>query len=209
MAYSASKIECLRFAGRAGEGIGCCAIDLFQGFVNDPDAPATATPTHGDSGTPLTDRHGKALVFGPTNKDIFLAYLRTGTFSQAESPDRVFLAAITQSQCSGAIGKKWLALLKAEGFEFVRGTNNGSYGSLEVPEDPEKATGSAHVVYLFGLFRNISNNRMKNPLVPPQEWLDLPVDDRTDTERWKAGSLVFYDKSKIETGVAAVPAVSS
>jgi len=136
MAYSASKMECLRFAGRkGGEGIGCCAIDIFQGFINDPDAKGAVQLFHGDQGTPLTqyvDGVAKTIWLGPTNKDIFLQYLRIGTFDTQEMPNRMFLASLTDEQVASNNGQKWLAILKEQGFIFIGRVDNSVYTGTSV-----------------------------------------------------------------------------
>lgn len=127
MSYSASKIECLRFAGRkGGEGIGCCAIDMFQGFSNDPDAKRAVQLFHGDSQTPL-NKDGKTAWLGTTNREIFEQYLRIGTFDLQEMPNRMFLAAMTDEQLETTYGAKWLAILKENGFKFIMSTDNSVY----------------------------------------------------------------------------------
>lgn len=195
MAYSAPHIECVRFAAqRPALGIGCCAIDIFQGFVNDPDAKAVVTLTHGDSGSTLM-KERRAAKFGPTNRDVFEGYLRIGTFSLNESPDRIFLAAITAQQIASDIGKKWLAILREHGFEFVRAVNNSVYnGTSGVPSDlssPPKM--ASHPVYLFGLFRNISNARIPDPFAPPPEWTALPEPPADAAfQFWHKSSLTLF-----------------
>lgn len=185
MAYSASKIECLRFAGRhKAEGIGCCAIDLFQGFINDPEAKAHVKLVQGDTGIGLI-KNNKPAYLGTTNKDIFLQYLRIGTFDTQEMPNRIFLAALTENQCRSSNGKAWLAILKENGFEFIRVTDNSVYTGKRVSRDIESE--SCNKVYLFGLFRNIGATRITDPFAPPPEWDALPAPVLTDFDRWEQG----------------------
>ena len=180
MGYSASKIEVMRFFGRkGGEGIGCCAIDIIQGFVNDPDAPAKMKLVHGDSGTVLQAKKGKAAYLGKTNHELFLNYLRIGTFSLTDMPNRIFLASLTEAQCDGDIGKKWLKILKENGFEFIRATDNSVYSGTTVTDTPGKG-GSP--VYLFGLFRNISSFALEDPYKAPEYWDSLPEGLRAPNE---------------------------
>lgn len=194
MAYSASKIEFLRFGSQVGgEGIGCCAIDIVQGFVNDPDAKAVVELRDGDSQTPLFNGKSRAK-YGPTNRDIFENYLRTGTFGTRELPNHIFLASLTEYQCGTDIGKKWLAILKENGFEFIRATDNSVYSGVDVKREK---TREGRPVYLFGLFRNIGSVRLEDPLKPPQAWLDLP--DSPDLfDKWLSGSTKFYTEEKKE-----------
>lgn len=186
MAYSASKIECVRFAGRhQPEGIGCCAIDEFQGFINDPDQAAHVPLRHGDTLTSLLSGNGKKVYLGPTNRDIFEAYLRIGTFSLEETPNRMFLASLTQEQCGTEIGKKWLTILKENGFEFIRAVDNSVYSGEEVSREQED---EGTPVYLFGLFRNIGTTRLSDPFAPPEYWKELP-EPEDDFTIWEKGKL--------------------
>lgn len=231
MAYSASKIECLRFAaGKGGEGIGCCAIDLFQGFVNDPDAKAAVRLNHGDTGSPLTIyKDGKCVEawLGPTNRDIFLQYLRIGTFDTQEMPNRMFLAAMTDEQMESSYGQEWMRILKEQGFQFIAKVDNSVYSGQDVGEqiepvsvEPdcsccegyyEEGSEPAHPVYLFGLFRNIGTTRVDDPFKAPQFWEDLPAPTKTDMDRWLEGETKILTKEEA-TGVnikAEQPAAKS
>lgn len=218
MSYSASKIECLRFAGRTGgEGIGCCAIDLFQGFVNDPNGKAAVRLTHGDLGSPLTfdgpDGKRHEAWLGPTNKDIFLSYLRIGTFDTKEQPNRMFLCVLTEDQINYGYGPAWLAILKENGFRFIAKVDNSVYTGPAVGEPGEKVWVEsdcsccegywsdeggepAHPVYLFGLFRNIGVTRVDDPFQPPEAWVALPEPTKTDLERWKEGETRILTKEE-------------
>lgn len=204
MAYSASKIECLRFAGRhKAEGIGCCAIDILQGFVNDPDAPGEVKLLHGDDQSMLY-KGDKPAKLGPTNLDIFLGYLRIGTFGTEETPNRIFLAAITQQQINTPVGKKWLSILKEQGFEFVRGCDNSVYSGEDVPEDGEDfRTTGVHPVYLFGLFRNIGKTRLADPFAPPEFWNTLPEPTLKDEALWHGTKTTFYTPTETDVPTTA------
>ena len=204
MAYSASKIECVRFAGRhPTEGIGCCAIDNFQGFINDPDAPAYVQLKHGDSGVGLIKKR-EAVYYGPTNKDIFLSYLYTGTFSLEPMPNHAFLLSITKTQLHSAIGLKWLAILKENGFEFVRTIDNSVYSGSRVSRD--KKSEAIDLVYIFGLFRNIGETRVSDPFDPPAEWKALPEPSMDDFDRWEVLKGMTHGLTKAQaTGAEARP----
>jgi hypothetical protein len=195
MAYSASKIEVTRFFGRkGGEGVGCCAIDLIQGFVNDPDAPASMKLVHGDSGTVLTKK-GKAAYLGKTNHELFLNYLRIGTFSLEDMPNRIFLASLTEDQCNGAIGQRWLKILKENGFEFIRATDNSVYSGSNVGDTPGKG---GRPVYLFGLFRNISSSALADPFKAPDFWDTLPEPEMTPNQLWNSQTTRIYTEDEIK-----------
>ena len=73
-------MEVLRFGSRrGGKNIGCCAIEVIQGFNVNPDSPAPQNPmTHGDSGTVLMQDGGPRSA-GQTYRDQFINYLRVGT----------------------------------------------------------------------------------------------------------------------------------
>jgi hypothetical protein len=203
MNYSASKIEVTRFFGRkGGEGIGCCAIDLIQGFVNDPDAPAKMKLVHGDSGTVL-QKKGKAAYLGKTNHELFLSYLRIGTFSLTEMPNRIFLASLTESQCNSVVGQKWLKILKENGFEFIRATDNSVYSGNTVTDTPGKG---GRPIYLFGLFRNISSKALEDPFKAPAYWDSLPPMTMTPNKLWLSQKTVIYteDDFKEESATKAV-----
>lgn len=117
---------------------------------------------------------GKVLFLGKTYKEIFEGRLRIGTFSSSEMPNHVFLAVLTADQIRGGVGKKWLKILKENGFEFIRATDNSVYTGSSVIEAPGKNCTSSHPNYIFGLFRNIGKGAMADPYTPPKEWTDLP-----------------------------------
>jgi hypothetical protein len=116
-------MEFLRFGSQIpGIYHGCCAVDIIQNFKVDPDAPASIQCVHGDSGVSLN------AFLGLTYHEIFLARLRCGTFSQKELPCRAFFASMTADQLKTENGKKWLAILRENGFEFIRAVHNSVYG---------------------------------------------------------------------------------
>lgn len=201
MAYEASKIECVRFAGRKGQGIGCCAVDLLQGFNNDPDEEAYVGLTYGDSGDKIIRDKGQAFL-GPTNRDIFLGYLRMGTFDTKELPDRVFLAAITKRQTEDPVGRKWLELMKENGFEFLTVVNNSVYGSTRVVDGKPGENHYPHPVYLFILRRNISTNQIVRD-GPPEFWGTLP-EAKSHLQIWQEGkegrAMLLDEKDLVEAG---------
>lgn len=165
-------MEFLRFGSSIpGTSWGCCAIDIIQCFDVDPDKPASIQLVNGDGGNPMGDK-----FLGKTYREIFLQRLRISTFSTRPMPDHVFLAAITSSQVNTTYGKKWLEILKEQGFEFIRAAGNSVYTANEVPDTPSKKYfdgDEVKVVYLFGLFRNISKKPV-NPKKPPDYWETLP-----------------------------------
>lgn len=172
-AYSPTQIECLRFGGRlGGGGMGCCGVDIIQGFAVDPDAPATKALTSGDSLMPIKP-DGKPVVIGGTNADIFRSYLRCGTFSQDGHADKTFLTVMTAVQLRSKHGEKWLALLKEEGFEFIRTFRNSVSG------------GGLH---LFGLFRSGDGNGSTEP---PVEWTNLPEPKKTPREIYNNRKMAY------------------
>ena len=193
-------MECHRLGAlRGGYNWGCCAVDVFQQFSCDPDAPGVAALWVGDSpDRPVCGAGQKELYLGPTNRDIFLGRLRIGTFGSREQPNHIFLAAIAGSQMNQANTKKWLAILKEEGFIFLGGCSNSVYSGATVSSNPDIKAKNQSPVYLFGLFRNIGEQRLDDPFAPPKVWSDLPEPTTTQLERWLNGKTVFYDPSKEE-----------
>ena len=186
MNWNSSNIEFTRFFGRkGGEGIGCCAIDLIQGFYTDPDDKCKTFLTEGDSGNPIVYK-GRSCYLGNTNKEVFENYLRIGTFHKDDLPNRIFLAALSETQVSCDAGKKWLAILKENHFEFIRATDNSVYTG----SDPSEKT-LKQPVYLFGLFRNISKSALDDPFQPPSSWLELPEPTMTPKELWDSRKTVL------------------
>jgi hypothetical protein len=95
-------------------------------------------------------------------------------------PNHVFLAVLTEQQIRGGVGLKWLKLLKEQGFEFIRTTDNSVYSGPELLKP--SVSRSPHRIYLFGLFRNVGAGAVENPFVPPAEWTAL---DKVVPEAWE------------------------
>lgn len=162
-------MEFVRFGGTIpGEYHGCCAVDVIQNFKEDPDTPASIQLVEGDSGSGITN-NGELAFLGPTLRDIFWNRLRISTFGMSDHPNKAFLAVLEESQLHNNPGKKWLALLKEAGFEFIRRIDNSVYTGSTLG-----GKGSPHTNYLFGLFRNIGNGFIEDPFTPPKAWTDLP-----------------------------------
>lgn len=184
-------MEFLRFGSSIpGEYWGCCAGDIIQNFKQDPDTKASIQLVEGDSGFPLT--HGsEGAYLGPTLRDIFWQRLRVSTFGKTDMPNHFFIAVLEDGQLSSGHGKKWLALLKEAGFEFLRTVDNSVYtgpnllsveGSEPTPcdcGDPDcemmdEDEKSPHKNHLFLLVRNIGGGKIDDPFTPPKAWTDLP-----------------------------------
>ncbi len=200
---------------------GCCAICIIQNFNVDPDAAASMQQVHGDSGSPVGSPTKYA---GKTYREMFETLIRTGTFSTRDMPNHAFLASLTSSQCNNPNGKKWLEILKANGFEFIRAVNNSVGSGSDLNPDPVKRTGGG-AVYIFGLFRNIGVGALKNPFEPPKAWSDLPTvspeanefiqafgsdielfnNEQAIAQRkiWDAGKTKFYTEAELRA--AGVP----
>lgn len=208
-------MEFLRFGSSIPGGYwGCCAMDIIQNFNFDPDAKASIQDVSGDTGAAVGDR-----FFGPTYHDIFKTRIRVGTFGTRDMPNHGFLAILTSGQCSSTIGKKWLAILKEEGFEFIRAIDNSVYTGNNLG-----GSSSAHPNYVFGLFRNIGNSKISDPFTPPTSWSDLPPvtaeayqflekdavasinEQQTEyqTKRWKEGVTKFLTAAEVEAAGAPV-----
>lgn len=168
-------MEFLRFGSSIpGSYWGCCAMCIIQNFKVDPDAKASIQLVDGDGGYPITGKGGGFLFSGPTWRDIFKQRLRIGTFSNRDMPNHAFLAVLTHEQVNGGVGKKWLKILKEEGFEFVRTVDNSVYTGEKTITTPGGGGTSSHKNYLFGLFRNIGSGAVADPYTPPSAWTDLP-----------------------------------
>lgn len=206
MAYSASKIEFLRFGSQhGGEGIGCCAVDIIQGFVNDPEAPATVQLYHGDRNskddsalTLYVNGKTEFAYLGKTNREVFENFVRIGTFGTSDMPDHTFFAVFSDSQMSDRNGQAWLKILKAEGFEFIRTVGNSVYTSNTVPLKPVEGATRPHKNHIFGLFRNISNAAVADPFTPPEAWLKIPEPTMTPHEIWHSRTTKIYGESEIK-----------
>lgn len=158
-------MEFLRFGSSIpGNYWGCCAVCIIQNFKFDPDAKASIELVVGDGGGTT----GKFA--GPTYRDIFQQRIRIGTFHTEDMPNHGFLAVMTEEQLSSIHGLAWLKILKESGFEFLRTVDNSVYTGSNL----EGSECSPHPNHVFGMFRNITNNRIKNPLMPPKIWKDLP-----------------------------------
>lgn len=166
-------MECLRFGSSIPGGYwGCCAGDIMQNFNTDPDAPASIQLVDGDGGVST----GKFL--GMTEKEVFLSRLRIGTFSTRDMPNHFFIAVLTANQLNMGNGKKWLAILKENGFEFVRTVSNSVYTGANLASG-ELSDGSA-LNYVFALFRNIGSGAPKDMFTPPKAWTDLPSNGKDE-----------------------------
>jgi hypothetical protein len=176
-------MEFLRFGSSIpGSYWGTCSVCIIQNFKTDPDTAASIEIVSGDGGNPII-RDFEAAFLGKTYKEIFLQRLRIGTFGADDMPNHAFLAILTQEQIDTSVGKKWLALLKENGFEFIRTVDNSVYSGDQLYKDmPEnydddddyyEESSEPHPNYIFGLFRNIGAGRISDPFQPPQEWLDL------------------------------------
>lgn len=197
-------MEFLRFGSSIpGSYWGCCAVCIIQNFKFDPDTKSSIEMSCGDSGTSL------GVYAGPTYRDIFKTRIRTGTFSTTDMPDHGFLAVLTQDQISGSYGSKWLAILKEEGFEFIRNIDNSVYTGAGL-----SGSRSSHPNYLFGLFRNIGAGKVTDPFVPPKAWTDLPDPYQGDMSpsnmtkvqlaHWKEGVTKFLTEAEIVKAGAPV-----
>jgi hypothetical protein len=141
----------------------------------DPDEPASIEMVDGDGGSPIV-KGGKTQFLGKTYREIFESRLRVATFNSTDKPNHIFLAVLTAEQIDypGSDGWKWLKILKENGFEFIRTTDNSVYSGSGVISTPGQDSGSPHENYLFGLFRNIGYGAVKDPFTPPKAWTDLP-----------------------------------
>lgn len=203
-------MEFLRFGSSIpGSYWGCCAADIIQDFQQDPDSKASIQLVSGDGGGGITK--GTELAFaGPTLRDIFETRLRIGTFGNRDMPNHAFFAILTESQCSGGVGRKWLAILKENGFEFLRCVDNSVWS-------PKKN-------YIFALFRGVNSSAPTDPFEPPKAWKEmkqvvpevwegLTGDARknfnketkeTQTKLWNATTTKILTQSEIEKAGAPV-----
>lgn len=203
-------MEFLRFGSSIpGSYWGCCACCIIQKFNVDPDQKASIELVDGDGGHPLGDRY-----FGKTYREIFESRIITGTFNDSEMPNHIFLAILTAKQLRNANGKKWLAILKENGFEFIRTTDNSVYSGSSLTDPPEdfedfcddcdepESSDSINKNYLFGLFRNIGFGKVLDPFEPPKEWLDLEggvseVSNYLDKEQGGARWALLRSREKV------------
>lgn len=162
MSYNGDGIEAIRFGARLGRvGIGCCGLDLIQGFSHSPYDLTTFPLRYGDEDTPIFSYEGSEneegqLALHGTNLEVLKALLTVGTHDEDPKYQRSFLATISHDQLKTSEGEAWLRILAELGFEFIRAFENGVYGS-------------GHWVYLFGYFRNSTS------IMPvPPGWDELP-----------------------------------
>ena len=166
-------MEFLRFGSSIpGSYWGCCAVDIIQNFsAGHPDDKASIEVVCGDGGQPIGN-----YFLGKTNREIFEARLRIGTFSDSDLPNHAFLCVLTESQIGYGNGLAWLKVLKENGFEFIRAVDNSVYSGeglagTESYEEDDCYDYSPN--YLFGLFRNIGKGKIANPFQPPRAWTEL------------------------------------
>lgn len=151
-------MEFLRFGSSIpGEYWGCCACCIIQNFNQDPDAKASIQLVDGDGGAAITER-GELAFAGPTFREIFETRIRIGTFGKREMPNHAFFAILTDSQCTSGIGLKWLKILKAHGFEYLRTVNNSVWNVNN---------------HIFALIRNVGPNARPDMFAAPKTWTDL------------------------------------
>lgn len=171
---NSNLFECLRFGSSIPGGYwGCCAGDIMQCFKSDPDELASIQFVNGDGGEPQTDADGNLLFAGPTNKDVFLARLRDGTFGSGDMANHFFIAVLTNKQLHTGHGMKWLAILKEHGFEFIRTVSNSVYTGSSVKTEPPTGAGRS-LNHVFALFRGIAQGAPEDAFTPPKAWTDLP-----------------------------------
>lgn len=201
-------MEFLRFGSSIpGSYWGCCAFCIIQNFKFDPSAKASIQLVNGDGGYVMRNHKNEDLFAGPTYEDIFWQRLRYGTFGIDDMPNHGFLAVLTQGQLSGGYGKKWLAILKKAGFEFIRTVDNSVYSGQATFESPEYDEDededednegeavlgqSRNKNYLFGLFRNVGQRYVEDPFTPPPEWTNLPSVVPELWERLSNGDMTVY-----------------
>lgn len=215
-------MEFLRFGSSIpGSYWGCCAVDIIQNFKFDPDEKASIQLVSGDSGTPMVDSKNQSKFLGMTYHEIFKARLRINTFNTGDKPNHTFFAVLTALQISGGVGKKWLSILKEEGFEFVRAVDNSVYTGADLGEIGQ---GTPHINYIFAMYRNIGKGAVKDPFEAPAAWKELTdvINEPLDVlgaeqrkvmvdgqrayhkQRWEAiGSAKTYTQAELEA--AGVP----
>jgi hypothetical protein len=205
-----TEVEFLRFGSNIpGHYWGCCAATVIQCFKGDPDSKCNSQVISGDGNTPIGDN-----FTGLTQREHFLSRIRFGEFGMSDMPNHAFFAILTAGQISGAFGKKWLAILKECGFEYVRSVSNSVYAGAALAKHSEGA-GSA-VNHIFMLVRNIGSGNIGDQFTPPKAWTDLPkvkkeawefIDNtkeltaeyhKADTEIWnKIGPAKFYTRKQV------------
>jgi len=183
--YTPRGIECLRLgARRGGEGIGCCAIDVFQGFSNEPSAVRPPIPLfEGDSRLPIRryiDDEYRQVTAEGTNEEVFLTYLKVGTMSNDPLADHGFIAVLSGEQLLTSTGQAWLRILHREGFKWVGATSNAVYAEY-------------HPNHIFMLLRStrdfMDESEIEELQRPPSFWTSLGEPEETPEERfWKLPS---------------------
>ena len=172
-------MEFLRFGSSIpGSYWGCCAVDIIQNFsAGHPDDKASIEVVCGDGGQPIGN-----YFLGKTNREIFEARLRIGTFSDSDLPNHAFLCVLTESQIGYGNGLAWLKVLKENGFEFIRAVDNSVYSGSSLSDQESNGYDDEYYDeeysspnYLFGLFRNIGKGKIANPFQPPSAWAELDV----------------------------------
>lgn len=191
-------MEFLRFGSSIpGSYWGCCAVDIIQFFKVDPDTKASIGLVYGDGGSPILTPDNQPAFLGTTYREIFLQRLRMATFNGTDMPNHTFYAVLTAGQLQQEVGKKWLAILKEQGFEFVRAVDNSVYTGAGV-----NGKQKPHLNYIFALYRNVGAAPVEDQFTPPAEWTDLPsvvpepwqfMSDTKDlTSQIKAAQLPLY-----------------
>jgi hypothetical protein len=168
-------MDCMRLGGNipSPQG-GCCAYDFFQGFTSHPDDPHAVELSYGDAGISLKKYAGR------TNREVFETYLRIGTFDAQARASRGFLAVMNDNQVHNENGRLWLAILKANGFQFLGAVHNSVYSN-------------SRPNYLFGLFRNHGPGALTDPFRSPPGWDELPPPEKTPGEIFDEGKTRLYD----------------
>lgn len=184
--YSSPSIECIRFGGRRGNiGIGCCAVDLIQGFNNPPSQIGRETPFYdGDTQSPANYGGGQLHICG-TNEQMLLAYLTHGTFSAEPQSDHAFIAVMSQEQVDSQIGKEWLKILYREGFDYIATVNNSVYEEY-------------HPVHIFMMIRTAGGYLDGEELCAPPEWEKLKEQKRETPEERFSTLLGIYQQAHEE-----------
>jgi hypothetical protein len=158
-------MEIIRYGARkGGQRIGCCAVDLFQGFDVELNKPMVSPVKYGDTEVQVGDQWR-----GPTALDIFKQGLAFGTFSDRPMVDRCYFAILSQGSMESIIGLEWLEELYKHGFKFLVTINNSVYDDQD--EDFDEPDPSP--VHIFYLARNVGFNKVDDPFTPPEVWQAL------------------------------------
>lgn len=199
-------MEFLRFGSSIpGAYWGCCACDIIQDMKQDPDQKYSISVVNGDGGTPMTNASG-IIFLGKTYHEVFKSRLRIDTFSTEDMPNHAFFCIMTAQQIVNDPGKKWLKILKEEGFEFIRTVDNSVYTGTTLAKS--LGSGNSHENHIFGLFRNIGHGSVADPYKAPEAWEKLPDPYGGDTslenqfkvqkELWnKLGPAQFYSDAEL------------